>query len=56
MPIAVTTLRIVPAPGRFAEGIAATLANAGMAIPAAAMRSVSAAVDTDRGSKPLVSA
>ena len=45
----------VPTRGRVTVAIPATWAKAGMAMPAAAMRRQSAAVDTDWGSNPLAS-
>ncbi len=49
-PISVTMLWTVPTSGRLTVDRPAIWANAGMLIPAAAIRRVSAAVDTDIGS------
>ena len=49
VPIARTTLVINPARGTVAVGSSTRVAKAGMAIPAAAMRNMSAAVETDWG-------
>ena len=55
VPITLTTLVIGPARGTLAVGSSTSVAKAGMAMPAAAIRSMSEAVETDCGWNPLAS-